>query len=468
MSAIIDPDKENFRDTITTVEDDGSRKWIFAKKPKGFFYRIRSALSWVYLIVFFGLPWLQYEGEPLFMLNVIKRKFIIFGLHFGVQDLIVFGIAMLTFVVFIVLFTVAFGRLFCGWACPQTIFMEMVFRKIEYWIDGDAQQQRNLAKSEWNQKKIFKRALKYVIFYLIALTISHTFLAYIIGIAEVRQIITEPATKHIMGLMAMLLFSGAFFVVYAFFREQICIVACPYGRLQGVMLDKNSIVVAYDYVRGEPRGKMQKNELQKTGDCIDCKACVHVCPTGIDIRNGTQLECVNCTACIDTCDDIMAKINKPLGLIRYASESNISTGKKTNWFSPRLMAYSAVLLILLGLLSFTFMSHSSIDASVLRTPGQFYQENADGTTSNLYNFNVTNKKNKPMKLEFKLMNQSGEIKIIGNPSLTIPAEEEKRGQFFVVIPNNKIPASKTDLLIAIYGNGELLKEQKTTFMAPVE
>lgn len=468
MSAIIDPDRQNFRDTITTVKEDGSRKWIFAKKPKGFYYSLRSFLSWFYLLVFFGLPWLKYEGESLFMLNVIKRKFIIFGLHFGVQDLIVFGIAMLTMVVFIVLFTVVFGRLFCGWACPQTIFMEMVFRKVEYLIDGDAQQQRSLAKAPWDAAKIFKRVLKYVLFYLIALAISHTFLAYIIGIDEVRLIMTEPLTKHIVGFFSMLIFSFAFFVVYAFFREQICIVACPYGRLQGVLLDKNSIVVAYDYQRGEPRGKMLKDNPSAQGDCIDCKACVHVCPTGIDIRNGTQLECVNCTACIDACDDIMKKIQKPLGLIRYASENNISKGVKTNWFSSRIIAYSVVLVILLGLLTFTFLSHSSIDASVLRTPGQFYQENTDGTISNLYNFNVSNKKNQPLKLEFKMLNLDATIKMIGNPDITIPGEEEKRGQFFVILPKGKAPASKTTLEIGIYGNGELLKKQSTTFMAPVE
>lgn len=468
MSAIIDPDRQNFRDTITTVEEDGSRKWIFAKKPKGFYYSLRSFLSWFYLLVFFGLPWLKYEGESLFMLNVIKRKFIIFGLHFGVQDLIVFGIAMLTMVVFIVLFTVVFGRLFCGWACPQTIFMEMVFRKVEYLIDGDAQQQRSLAKAPWDAAKIFKRVLKYVLFYLIALAISHTFLAYIIGIDEVRLIMTEPLTKHIVGFFAMVIFSFAFFVVYAFFREQICIVACPYGRLQGVLLDKNSIVVAYDYQRGEPRGKMLKDNPSAQGDCIDCKACVHVCPTGIDIRNGTQLECVNCTACIDACDDIMKKIQKPLGLIRYASENNISKGVKTNWFSSRIIAYSVVLVILLGLLTFTFLSHSSIDASVLRTPGQFYQENTDGTISNLYNFNVSNKKNQPLKLEFKMLNLDATIRMIGNPDITIPGEEEKRGQFFVILPKGKAPASKTTLEIGIYGNGELLKKQSTTFMAPVE
>ncbi|MGI9190998.1 MAG: cytochrome c oxidase accessory protein CcoG [Chitinophagaceae bacterium] len=465
MSAIIEPDKQNFRDRITTVEDDGSRKWIFAKQPKGRLYNLRSIFSIFYLVIFFTLPLLQYKGEPLFMLNVVERKFILFGLHFGVQDLIVFGMAMLTGVVFIVLFTVVFGRLFCGWACPQTIFMEMVFRRIEYWIDGDMQQQRALDKAPWDSYKISKRIAKYAIFYLISFLIANTFLAYIIGLPALRKIISEPLSEHVTGFAALILFSGAFFAVYAFLREQICIVACPYGRLQGVMLDKKSIVVAYDHVRGEPRGKL-KDQSTHHGDCIDCKACVNVCPTGIDIRNGTQLECINCTACIDACNVIMVKIDKPEGLIRYASEANIVDRVKTK-ITPRIMAYSVVLIILLGLLSFTFSSHSVVDVSILRTPGQFYQENTDGTISNLYNFKVANKKGTPMHVHIKLENQAGEIKLIGHEAIVVEPGAEKQGQLFVLIPTTQIHNKKMPLSIGIYDSLTLVKTINTTFMAPV-
>ena len=465
MSAIIEPDKKNFRDRITTIEDDGSRKWIFAKQPKGSLYNLRSLFSVFYLIIFFTLPLLQYKGEPLFMLNVVQRKFILFGLHFGVQDLIVFGMAMLTGVVFIVLFTVVFGRLFCGWACPQTIFMEMVFRRIEYWIDGDSQQQRALNKAPWDSYKISKRMAKYAIFLLISFLIANTFLAYIIGLPELKKIISEPVTQHIPGFTAISLFTMAFFTVYAFLREQICIVACPYGRLQGVMLDKKSIVVAYDYLRGEPRGKA-KEQATTQGDCIDCKACVTVCPTGIDIRNGTQLECINCTACIDACNAIMLKIEKPQGLIRYASETNIADRVKTT-ITPRILAYSAVLVALLGLLSFTFLSHSVVDVSILRTPGQFYQENTDTTISNLYNFKVANKKNQDLHVHIKLLNQDGVIQLIGHEAITIPPGEEKQGQLFVIIPNRSIHNKKMPLAIGIYDSSKLIKTIHTTFMAPV-
>jgi polyferredoxin len=502
MSAIINPDEHNYRDTITTLERDGSRKWIFAKKPKGWFYNVRTITSLFYLIIFFGLPFLSYKGEPLFMLNVVTRKFIIFGLHFGVQDLIVFGLAMLTFIVFVVLFTVVFGRLFCGWACPQTIFMEMVFRKIEYWIDGNAQQQRSLQNSPWTSQKIFKRVFKYLVFFMVSFAISNTFLAYIIGKPALIKIMTEPISMHIVGLVMLILFTFVFFAVYAFLREQICIVACPYGRLQGVMLDKKSILVAYDYIRGEPRGKLKKNQQTKPqpiavhddgsnctgkcdgckkihepisvasveekplGDCIDCKACVMVCPTGIDIRNGTQLECINCTACIDACDDIMVKINKPKGLIRYTSEDMIVNHKKAT-ITPRILAYSGVLVVLLGILAFTFMSHSVIDASILRTPGQFYQEHEDGTISNLYNFKVANKRNQMMHIHFLLKNNKGSIKLIGQEKIVVPAGEEKQGQFFITIPLNSIQEKKSNLAIDIYDSTEIISTIQTTFMAPV-
>jgi cytochrome c oxidase accessory protein FixG len=251
-------DHEVFRDSVATISKEGKRNFIIPKQPKGKFYNKRTFFSIFYLAIFFTLPFLKVNEEPLFMLNVLERKFIIFGLIFWPQDFFIFGIAMITFIVFIILFTVVFGRIFCGWACPQTIFMEMVFRKIEYWIDGDFTAQRNLRKMPWNAQKIGKRTLKFIIFFLLSFLIANFFLAYMISMDELVDHIKHPA-ENIGTLFSLLGFTAVFFFVYWWFREQACIVVCPYGRLQGVLLDKNSIVVAYDYVRGEPRGKTTKS-----------------------------------------------------------------------------------------------------------------------------------------------------------------------------------------------------------------
>src|SRR5690606_17674876 len=330
----MDEDKNienSFRDRITTVDDEGKRKWLFPKKTKGKFTNYRTYLSYLLLVILFVTAWIKINGEPLLLFNILERKFVLFGQVFWPQDFILFAVIMITLVVFIVLFTAVYGRVFCGWICPQTIFMEMVYRKIEYWIDGDYKQQIQLKKQPWNSQKIVKRVLKYGLFYLIALIISHTFLAYIIGADKLLEIQTAPIKEHLGGFIAIILFSWVFFFVFAWFREQVCLIVCPYGRLQGVMLDRNSLVVIYDYIRGENRAKFKKNEDRKTenkGDCIDCNQCVDVCPTGIDIRNGTQLECINCTACMDACDFMMDKVGQDKGLIRIDSENAIAENKK--------------------------------------------------------------------------------------------------------------------------------------------
>ena len=246
---------QGFRDAVATIDKKGKRNYLFPKKPKGNLYNKRTIFSIFYLIIFFSLPWIKVNGEPFVMLNILERKFIIFGQIFGPQDFFIFALGMLTFLVFIILFTVIFGRVFCGWACPQTIFMEMVFRKIEYWIEGDYTKQQQLKKMPWNGYKIKKRAAKIVIFYIISFIIANYFMAYLISMDELLHYVDQGIVSHAGTFIVLIGFTTIFFFVYYWFREQVCIVVCPYGRLQGVLLDKNSIVVAYDYIRGEPRGK---------------------------------------------------------------------------------------------------------------------------------------------------------------------------------------------------------------------
>ena len=458
---------EIFRDSISTISERGKRNWIFARKPKGKLYNRRTVASIVYIVVFFTLPWIKVNEQPLFMLNFVARKFILFGVIFWPQDFFLFVIAMLTFVVFIVLFTVVFGRIFCGWVCPQTIFMEMIFRKVEYLIDGDSAKQKALDKAPWNGEKILKRSGKFVAFFLISYVIANYFLSYITGMDNVVLLYTEGVGKHVATFIPMLAFTSVFFFIYWWFREQACIIVCPYGRLQGVMLDPNTIVVAYDYVRGEPRGKIKKGEEKKTGDCVDCAMCVHVCPTGIDIRNGTQLECVNCTACIDACDEVMGHVNRPTGLIRYASENNIAKGEKLKP-TARSIAYSVVLLILLTVFIVLLSTRKDVQATVLRVQGMTYQEQAGNKISNLYNIQLLNKTRKIMPVTLKMEDNdlNGTIKVVGS-DMEAEKESVQDGVFFVFIDKEKLSHRKNNIHIGVYANGKKVDEVTTNFMAPV-
>lgn len=457
---------ESFRDSIATINATGKRNWIFPKKPHGKLYKARTIASIIYLVLFFTLPFIKINGDPLFLFDIIHRKFIFFNVVFWPQDFAIFGIGMLTFIVFVVLFTVVFGRVFCGWACPQTIFMEMVFRKIEYWIEGDAGSQRKLSEQKWDAEKIRKRSLKLGIFFLVSVLIANTFLAYVIGADEVLKIASEPISQHIGGFISLIVFSFVFFGVFAWFREQACLIVCPYGRLQGVMLDRNSIVVAYDYVRGEPREKIRHEESKSLhGDCIDCSLCVKVCPTGIDIRNGTQLECVNCTACIDVCDEVMEKVHSPKGLIRYASENGIKN-KVPLKLTMRIKAYSFVLLLLVGVLVTTLVTRADVDATVLRAGGQLFQEQPGEKISNLYTVRVINKTRYEIPVTFKIESGDGEITMVGKP-LTVGKESKSESGFFITRSKDKIMLRKTKLKIGVYSGDKKLQTVSTTFLGPV-
>lgn len=454
----------SFRDRVATIDKEGKRVWIFPQKPKGKLYNRRTLFTLFYLVIFFGLPFIKVNGHPIFLINILERKFILFGQIFWPQDFFIFGLGMVVFVVFITLFTVVFGRIFCGWICPQTIFMEMVFRKIEYWIEGDRPAQMMLAKEPWHTKKILKKSSKWIIFWLVSFVIANTFLAYIIGVDELEKIVTEPLSKHIGGFTSILIFTSVFFFIYLWFREQVCTVVCPYGRLQSVLLDSNSIIVAYDYVRGEPRGKFKKNQEREIGDCIDCAQCVKVCPTGIDIRNGTQMECVNCTACIDACDHMMEAVGLPQGLIRYDSENGIKTGKRTG-FTPRMKAYTAVMVVLLGILAFLLASRTDVDVNMLRTPGQLYQQD-DHQISNLYNYKLINKTYQDKMVTLKPENFKGTIKLVGETQLKIPKEGYTSGSMFIYMDSKDVTKRKTMLNIGVYEGSKKIKTIQTNFLGP--
>lgn len=494
---------ESFRDSLPSVDQSGKRVWIYPKMPKGVFYNYRKYVSYVLLVFLFAAPFIKIGGQPLLLFNIIERKFSIFGLTFWPQDFFLFVLAMVAFIVFIVLFTVAFGRIFCGWFCPQTIFMEMVFRRIEYWIEGDANAQKRLDKAPWNREKILKKAGKLSIFFVISFAIGNILMAYIVGSENWWSIVTQPPAANPVGFLSVLGFSGIFFFIFTNFREQACTTVCPYGRLQGVLLDKDSIVVHYDFVRGEPRGKIRKQqpaapqgcegcssnagatatetaehgpslvqmattaEAPKLGDCIDCHLCVQVCPTGIDIRNGTQLECVNCTACIDACDEVMVKVNRPKGLIRYASYNGIAN-KIPFRFSPKIIAYTVVLAGLILFLGLSLASRADVETTILRTPGTLYQTLDNGNLSNLYSVQLVNKTTHAMPIELRIKQPEGAVlRLVGQATLVAESQDMAKGAFFVEMPPEMLDGNKTKVYIEVYSGNELVDEVSTSFLGPI-
>lgn len=464
---------ETFRDSIGTMEQHGGRKWIYPKKPSGKFTRYRTYVSWVLLAFLFTAPFIRINGNPLLRFNILEREFYFFSFPFYTQDFYLVAIGFVTSIVFIIVFTVIYGRLFCGWVCPQTIFMEMVFRKIEYWIDGDRPKQMKLDRQEWNADKIKKRLLKWSIFALISIIISHTFLSYIIGTEELFAAIKEGPIEHYEMFIALTIFTGLFYFVFAWFREQACTLVCPYGRLQGVLIDQKTINVTYDFVRGEGtagRSPWRKGEDRKAlgkGDCIDCGQCVVVCPTGIDIRNGAQLECVNCTACIDACDEVMEKVGLPKGLIRYASEDQIKKGEKFV-FTKRMFAYTVVLVILVSVLVSLIIMRTPVEAKFLSEPGTNYVVE-NGKMYNSYQYTLINKTNNDLKLTLKVIRpENAKIEFIEeqNP-LFVPKKRNKKGKLYIYLPEKAVKSSKQDIIVGVYDStGKEMDRYKTVFSGP--
>lgn len=471
----------SYQDSIPTVDAAGRRVWMYPRKPPTGaraskdapnFYTLRTWLSWVLLVILVTGPFIKINGHPLLMMNIVERKFSVFGIMFWPQDFPLFALAMIAGFVGLVLFTAVLGRIWCGWLCPQTVMMEMVFRKIEYWIEGDAAQQKELNAREWDQDKIIKKAIKHGVFFAISFVVANLLLGYIIGGDALLELVRSSPGKHPGGFFALMLFTLLFYGIFARFREQACTFICPYGRFQSVLLDENSLVVAYDPSRGEKRGRLVKGETWEErlglgkGDCVDCDLCVVVCPTGIDIRNGTQMECVNCCNCIDACNSVMAKIKRPPGLIRHTSLNTIKTGEKFR-FTPRLKAYCALFGGLLLVLAVLLATRNPVGMDLFRLRGSHYQVQPDGRVTNMFEASFLNKTGANLDATLVLLYPEGDLVYSADGApLRLAAEENTKTHVVVSLKPGAITGRETSMRIGLEVNGRVVATQKPTFLAP--
>lgn len=429
-------------DVLSTLHKDGKRRWLYPVLSRGRFLRSRRVVAWALMGLFVALPIIQIGGKPAILLDVMAREFTFFGLTLYPTDTLLLMIFLLTVLVSVFLFTALFGRVWCGWACPQTVYLEFVFRPVERLVEGKASARRRRDESEATPGRLVRKAVKWLIYGVIAVALAHVFVAYFVGWERLLAWMGGSPTEHwgffvlMGGTSALILFD------FGFFREQMCTIACPYARFQSVLQDRDSLIVSYDPARGEPRGRRTRDQRKKEteqiaiglGDCIDCGACVRTCPTGIDIRQGLQMECVGCTQCIDACDAIMDGIAKPRGLIRYTSENEIE-GQESKIVRPRVIAYSVLLVGLLVAFTTVLSMRTPIEVNVGRTVGAPFTLLPDGQVTNRLRFRVQNRTGKDASYTVEAVEPSGlELKMVGRPQLDVAAGATGRVEAWVVAP----------------------------------
>jgi cytochrome c oxidase accessory protein FixG len=452
-------DDQDFRDRPDNIDASGQRKWIRAKQPKGKWYQRRNIVGYTLIIFLILAPFIKIGGHPFMLLDILNRQFYIFGLTVFAEDTYILALVMAVAVIFIVLFTVVFGRVWCGWACPQTLFLELIYRKIEFLVDGDGRKGKTRTDSPSSLK--IRSLVKHALYLAVSLFFTNVLLMWVIGPAQLMKIITEPVSEHIAGFMVMMALSLFYYWIYAYFREQVCTLFCPYGRMQGVLLDNNSIAVVYDYKRGEPRNP----KVSEGGDCINCRQCVAVCPTGIDIRNGSQLECIHCAACIDECNTVMRKINKPNNLIRYDSFQGVENGKRS-LLNTRSVAYSMVLVTLVIALIFTIGNRTTIDVTLWRAQGTLYQQLDNETYSNIYQVMFLNKGSEALELTPRLIDcPSGELSMAGG-KIILPPNGKTKEALIVKMKKIALTGKETTFKIGLYSGDQLKETITTNFLGP--
>jgi cytochrome c oxidase accessory protein FixG len=442
---------------LSTMNRDGSRRWIRPRFSNGRFARRRRITAYALMCVFLAIPYLKVAGRPLLLLDLPHREFTLFGVVFQPTDtllfMLLFGSALMT----VLLFTALFGRVWCGWACPQTVYMEFLFRPIERWIEGGRRGSLRLDRKGGLDPR---RLLKYAVYLALALVLAHTFLAYFVRPEELFRWVRESPAKHPTSFFVVLFTTGLVFFDFAYFREQTCLVACPYGRLQSALLDRRSLIVAYDPRRGEPRGRLGA----ATGDCVDCRMCVQTCPTGIDIRDGLQMECIHCTQCIDACDSVMKRIGRPLGLIRYASRDELE-GRFTRGIRPRTIVYPAVLALAFGGLVLGLALRPAAEVTLLRGAGEPYTIEADGTVANQLRLRVANRGPAAAAFSIELVEPRNGRVVAPLDPLTVAPGKTATEPLFVLLPPGEFANGGRDVTFRVRG-GSFSKELAWHLVGP--
>ncbi|WP_206044461.1 cytochrome c oxidase accessory protein CcoG [Gemmatimonas groenlandica] len=457
---------------LPTLNEDGTRRWIRPKPSHGAWWKKRQIVAYSLMAVFFAAPHLRLFGKPVFLMDLPHRQFTLMGYTFLPTDTPLFMLVMGSGVIGIFLITALFGRAWCGWACPQTVYLEFLFRPIGRWFDGGYTGSRNLdKKGSWFTPR---RIAKYLTFFAMALFVSHTLLAFFVGTDQLYDWMSNPPSEHPTAFFFVVLFTGLVWFNFTYFREQTCLIVCPYGRWQAALIDRQSVIVAYDDVRGEPREHAGKTRDPQAGDCIDCGACVQTCPTGIDIRQGLQMECVHCTQCIDACDDIMTKVGKPTGLIRYSSQDAIA-GKPRHLLRMRTILYPVVLAILIGGLITALFLKESADLTVLRggLDGPFTEE-ADGRVSNQIRIKITNRRSEAMPYTVTLdgIAEAGirpdEITVVApeNP-LKVDAGTTRSTSLFVLLPRRAFTNGERMITISVTDGRRYQESVQYRLLGPV-
>ena len=416
---------------LSTLHEDGSRRWMHPRPSSGRFLRARRILAYVLIAIFTLLPYIPINGKPAILLNIAAREFTIFGFTFLPTDTLLLALFLVALILGIFLVTALFGRVWCGWMCPQTVYMEFVYRPLERLFDGPPGARHAPGK----KKSPLRTALKYGAYLLISMYLAHTFLAYFVGVDNLAQWVRRSPLNHPTSFLVMLATTGMMLFDFSFFREQTCIVACPYGRFQSVMLDRDSLIVSYDPRRGEPRGKGRRSgaEGQLLGDCIDCGMCVDTCPTGIDIRDGLQMECIACTQCIDACDGVMAKVGKPRGLIRFSSQARIG-GTSSRLLRPRVIIYPAAMLVLLVAFGVVLGGKQSADVTLLRGLGLPFTELTAGQITNQIRVKIQNRSQADAEYRIEVVDDAkAQLNAPVNP-IPVAADASRTEPVFVTVP----------------------------------